>query len=137
MTYYINLRTDQGVPVDFLTVDEQAFAILATAQTIVRYEDETYRHVGAGSDGEGNQWLEFHRSSLVSLIKLSRNSEPIFYLKERKPVAWLYEQAQAREYADGFDKPPTGWSHWSTRLLSFTKPNVPDGSIRNLTPLYE
>lgn len=50
-----------------------------------------------------------------------------------EPVAWRYELATVR-YWEG-DK-PTGWGCWSPPKLSLTKPCVPEGSIRNLTPLY-
>lgn len=45
-----------------------------------------------------------------------------------KPVAWLFELATHLG--------PTGiYSRWVSRL-STTEPNVPEGGIRNLTPLY-
>ena len=45
-------------------------------------------------------------------------------------MAWRYELA--RRY-DGY---PARYSDWGPPQLSFEKPNVPEGSIRNLTPLY-
>lgn len=46
---------------------------------------------------------------------------------EQKPVAWSYELA-TRLTEDGSYR---GWE----RHLTFYKPCVPEGSIRNLTPL--
>jgi hypothetical protein len=49
---------------------------------------------------------------------------------EQEPVAWVFELGRAR-YTD------TGeYANWGDPQLSFTKPRVPDESIRNLRPLY-
>lgn len=45
-----------------------------------------------------------------------------------KPVAWRFELATTKCNDDGY-------GGWTERLSNF-EPNVPDGSIRNLTPLY-
>jgi hypothetical protein len=45
-----------------------------------------------------------------------------------KPIAWYYELAKSVT-TDGIY---SGWYH----CLTFEKPQVPDQSIRNLTPLY-
>lgn len=46
----------------------------------------------------------------------------------KEPAAWSYELAQHRA-ADGT------YCHWA-KCLTFFKPNVPEGSIRNLVALY-
>ena len=45
----------------------------------------------------------------------------------QEPVAWSYELATTM-LEHGYD----GWTHRITRY----KPNAPEGSIRNLTPLF-
>jgi hypothetical protein len=47
----------------------------------------------------------------------------------RIPVAWSYELARSMNRGTG------EYSDWGQELTMF-KPRVPDGSIRNLTPLY-
>lgn len=47
-------------------------------------------------------------------------------------IAWSYELARVRYWEGG---KPTGWGDWGPPQLSFTKPSVPEGSIRNLTAL--
>jgi hypothetical protein len=47
-----------------------------------------------------------------------------------EPVAWTFELARSiipatKEY-----------TNWGSAQLSFTEPNVPEGSVRNLRPLY-
>lgn len=45
-----------------------------------------------------------------------------------EPAAWMFELA--RYYG------PRGYTGWGRPQLSFNKPSVPEGSIRNLQPLY-
>lgn len=47
--------------------------------------------------------------------------------KKAKPVAWVFELAN--RWQGGV------YSEWSQPQLSFNKPNVPEGSIRNLKAL--
>jgi hypothetical protein len=51
-----------------------------------------------------------------------------------KPVAWRFELARSRVWVDGR---PAEWTDWSRPKVSLVEPCVPEGSIRNLTPLYE
>jgi hypothetical protein len=48
------------------------------------------------------------------------------------PIAWKFELARARQWEGGV---PVGYGDWSPPQVSLTKPCVPEGSIRNLTPL--
>lgn len=48
-----------------------------------------------------------------------------------KPVAWMFELANTYDRATG------EYGGWGEVQLSFIKPSVTPGSIRNLTPLYE
>lgn len=48
----------------------------------------------------------------------------------KHPKAWYYELAQR------YDSTTKEYSEWKYEV-SLTKPNVPDGSIRNVKPLYE
>lgn len=47
-----------------------------------------------------------------------------------EPVAWQFE------LANYFDKATGEYSRWGSPQLSSSKPYVPEGSIRNLRPLY-
>lgn len=49
-----------------------------------------------------------------------------------EPVAWKYELAHARTWENGT---PVGWADWHWYLTNY-EPHVPEGSLRNLTPLY-
>lgn len=49
-------------------------------------------------------------------------------VEQARPVAWMYEFAMAYDRQTGI------YSDWQ-RHLSFDKPNVPPGSIRNLIAL--
>jgi hypothetical protein len=55
-------------------------------------------------------------------------------LKEdwRRPVAWACEIAHANSTKG---KAPTEWFNWKPSL-TWSKPKVPEGSMRNLRPLY-
>lgn len=53
-------------------------------------------------------------------------------LDELKPGAWKYELAHSRVW-DGCQ--PVGWTDWRWHL-SESKPCVPEGSLRNLIPLF-
>jgi len=44
-------------------------------------------------------------------------------------VAWEYELAQSLDERGGY-------GHWGPKTLSHKRPNVPDGSVRNLRPLF-
>jgi hypothetical protein len=46
------------------------------------------------------------------------------------PIAWMFELAR------GYDRQTGEYCNWGGAQVSFTKPNVPPGSIRSLTPLY-
>ena len=51
-----------------------------------------------------------------------------------EPVAWMFELARSIDHSK-----PEGekYCDWGPPQLSFDRPNVPKGSIRNLTPLYK
>jgi hypothetical protein len=49
--------------------------------------------------------------------------------QEQSPVAWTYELARAKLHEGGY-------TDWGPTSVAFLKPCVPEGSIRNLTPLY-
>ena len=57
-----------------------------------------------------------------------RSTSPVLVQGQEEPVAWRFELATMRA-GDTY----TGWR---APQLSFRKPCVPEGSIRNLTPLY-
>lgn len=52
-----------------------------------------------------------------------------FTREDAQPVAWSFELATVRDRETG------EYSSWGEPRLSFTKPCVPEGSIRNLTAL--
>ena len=56
-------------------------------------------------------------------------SDLLSRIEEVEPVAYSYELAHSRCNQSG------DYCDWHKRL-SFTKPSVPLGSIRNLVPLY-
>lgn len=47
----------------------------------------------------------------------------------KEPVAYMYETARFHSSKKGY----FGWN----KQVTLYKPNVPEGSIRNLTPLYK
>lgn len=51
---------------------------------------------------------------------------------QQQPLAWRYQLAHARIWNNGVPGEYTDWQ-WH---LSETEPNVPEGSLRYLTPLY-
>ena len=56
------------------------------------------------------------------------HSEPLPVGKE-EPVAWVYELAS-------FMWPDGSYGGWMGKQLAFQKPCVPEGSVRDLTPLF-
>lgn len=50
-------------------------------------------------------------------------------MKKDRTIAWVFELAQT------FDRETSKYSNWSDPQLSFGKPCVPEGAIRNLRPL--
>jgi hypothetical protein len=50
-----------------------------------------------------------------------------------KPIGYVFELARSVEHIIG---EPKRWCNWGKPQFSFDAPNVPDGSIRNLCPVY-
>lgn len=48
------------------------------------------------------------------------------------PIAWSFELAEGIEHVDGAKK----FVDFGPPQLSYTEPHVPEGAVRNLTPLY-
>jgi hypothetical protein len=81
-------------------------------------------HVSTFTDGDGAERCDIC-GKLVTLAKKVNDSAA--------PAAWSFELARARTWEDGR---PVGWDDWGPTQLSHLKPHVPEGSIRNLEPLY-
>lgn len=65
------------------------------------------------------------------LAALTRNAEhPVAAIPSEEPLAWAFE------LATWYDAEAKTYSLWDKPQLSFTRPSVPAGSIRNLTPLF-
>lgn len=80
----------------------------------------------APAEGAGDGMDAYTRHDAIISLR-ARSSAP--EAREGDAVAWVFELATHRD-------PETGaYSFWNPPQLSFTKPCVPEGSIRNLTPL--
>lgn len=56
--------------------------------------------------------------------------------KAISPTAYSFELARSK-WRDDDPEHKGAWDNWGPPQLSFTEPHVPDGSVRNLKPLYE
>ena len=90
---------------------QQALEALEQSETFVPYE----------GFGMARREAERKHQAAITVLRAAL-AEPV-----QEPVAWSYELATTM-LEHGYD----GWEHLITRY----KPNVPEGSIRNLTPLY-
>lgn len=57
-------------------------------------------------------------------------SDPVTIRPTNKPIAWVFELAHF------YDRKTGEYSGWSKPQVSLTEPSVPEGSIRNLRPLF-
>lgn len=89
--------------------------------------------------GVGTPLTGFRRVSLSTLEALrtilhKASQPPPAPKPSGPPRAWVYDIATAVDYSFPADHPKF-YHCWETRL-SWTRPNVPPNSIRNLKPLY-
>jgi hypothetical protein len=107
-----------------IKIDLEALAELAGRLRDTRSWLAAFDYPGVGT---AMATCEASANAIDNLIDLARGAA--IPSKRGEPVAWSFELAQARNQQTG------EWVHFGPPQLSFTKPNVPDDSIRNLTPL--
>lgn len=95
------------------------------AKTVMLHDNGAYFFQDVGS-----QISEQARLLVIEALRNFRSAPP-----PAEPVAWRYELATTMEWKDGKAVGPAGYGGWKWHLTEY-EPQVPEGSLRNLTPLY-
>lgn len=75
--------------------------------------------------------INSEREAIANEVRRYASFYPQSATPAQEPAAWLFELARAVHYDQGRKY----YDAWEPQL-SLTKPNVPEGSVRNLRPLY-
>ena len=86
-------------------------------------------HVAAGLSSPGFHLSEDDMKRIIVALREQQQGQSEQHAEFGEPVAWIFQLASSRDQATG---EYSGWRE----MIQVGRPVVPEGSIRNLRPLY-